>query len=259
MIFIDTHCHLDFPELDADDWPERLRDAQIGAVVVPGVTAERWPELKKLSTLEGLYAAYGLHPCFCREHRHEDIGRLEKVLGEGSAIAVGEIGLDLYIPEADLSSQLDYLLPQLELAKKYRLPVILHVRKAHTEMVRALKSLQFDQGGVVHAYSGSYEQAVPYFDLGFKLGVGGAYTFPRARRLQALVKRLPSDSFVLETDAPDMRPAFATDQPNTPLHLPRIAEVIAQLRGDTLHDLARQTTQNAVEIFPALKESLIPD
>ena len=285
MMLIDTHCHLDFPEFSAEksradgavegsetvrptgesgvevatavfatDWPEILRQAGLGAVIVPGVKATQWPAMDQLAGWSGINLAYGLHPCFCHEHRPEDLDALARLLTQrrDDIVAIGEIGLDLYIPNPVLSRQLDFFLPQLDMAKHQALPVILHVRHAHDEMLHHLRSNHFDQGGVVHAFSGSYEQAVRYLDLGFKLGLGGAVTYERAHRLRDVVRRLSPTDFVLETDAPDMPPAFARKASNTPLNLPRIAAEIAHLRGVPVDTLARETTSNALTVFARL-------
>ncbi|HET8707007.1 MAG TPA: TatD family hydrolase, partial [Pseudomonadales bacterium] len=140
---------------------------------------------------------------------------------------------------------------QLELAIQFNKPVLLHVRRAHAETLRWLKYFKLPRAGIIHAFAGSNEEAKEYAKLGFKLGIGGAFTHERAQRLRKTLQQLPAEQIVLETDAPDMAPAFALGQRNSPTHLDKIAELLAELRGETVTDLAHYTTENALSILRA--------
>lgn len=254
-MLIDTHCHLDFPELsdDLDYWKTELPRADIQALIIPGVRAADWQRMQRFGFIPGVHLAYGLHPSFCNEHQFSDLELLETRLSEPGVVAIGEIGLDRYGEQPDIALQWEFLTPQLELAERLKLPVLLHVRKAHEELILWLRRSSFSQGGVVHAFSGSHEQAKRYLEMGFKIGLGGALTYDGAHRLHRLVRQLNPGDYVLETDAPEMWPSFARDQPNTPLNLPRIASSIAQLREEPLETVLQDSTRAAHELFSRLK------
>ncbi|SDU24631.1 TatD DNase family protein [Halopseudomonas salegens] len=256
MRYIDTHTHFDFPDFAADRAQvlSNCTQAGIERLVVVGVTATHWPRLWGLVTSDQrLSAAFGLHPMFLAEHQPDDVRQLNAWLTRHVAhpqcCAVGEIGLDYFLPELDPAQQRDLFEQQLALAAEFQLPALLHVRRAHADTIAALKRFRLPRGGIVHAFAGSLEEAREYRKLGFKLGLGGAVTWPQAKRLRRVVAELPADSLVLETDAPDMAPAFAANQRNSPEHLPRIAAVIAELRAEPLHQLADQCWHNSCELF----------
>ncbi|WP_415882464.1 TatD family hydrolase [Neptuniibacter sp. QD34_54] len=252
MQFIDSHCHLDFSEFDLSR-KEILLQARIAGVsdiVVPSVIADRWQDLLSLVKSDhNLHAALGLHPCFMEKHTPADLEILETLLATEQVCAVGEIGLDLFIPEANLDQQLLYLNEQLALAKKFNLPVLLHVRKAHDQMLKQLRLIQLERGGIVHAFSGSEQQARQYLDLGFKLGIGGTVTYERAKKIRRLVQELPLESFVLETDAPDMPLAGHQGEVNLPANVAKVAEVIAELRQIAVEEVAAITTQQSKNLL----------
>ncbi|WP_415899228.1 TatD family hydrolase [Neptuniibacter sp. QD48_11] len=252
MQFIDSHCHLDFSEFDLSRKEILLqaRSAGVSDIVVPGVIADRWQDLLSLIKSDhNLYAALGLHPCFMAKHTQADLELLETLLATEQVCAVGEIGLDLFIPEANLDQQLLYLNEQLALAKKFNLPVLLHVRKAHDQMLKQLRLIQLERGGIVHAFSGSEQQARQYLDLGFKLGIGGTVTYERAKKIRRLVCELPLESFVLETDAPDMPLAGYQGEVNLPANVAKVAGVIAELRQIALEEVAAITTQQSKNLL----------
>ncbi|WP_415906195.1 TatD family hydrolase [Neptuniibacter sp. QD72_48] len=252
MQFIDSHCHLDFSEFDLSR-KEILLQARIAGVsdiVVPSVIADRWQDLLSLVKSDhDLHAGLGLHPCFMAKHTPADLEILETLLATEQVCAVGEIGLDLFIPEANLDQQLLYLNEQLALAKKFNLPVLLHVRKAHDQMLKQLRLIQLERGGIVHAFSGSEQQARQYLDLGFKLGIGGTVTYERAKKIRRLVQELPLESFVLETDAPDMPLAGHQGEVNLPANVAKVAEVIAELRQIAVEEVAAITTQQSKNLL----------
>ena len=248
---IDSHCHLDFPVFDANrsELIKQCNAAGIGGFIVPGVTAENWPRLVELqSQFAGISIAFGLHPYFIEQHTVQDLDLLSQYCEKYQPVAIGEIGLDYYRKDLDKTKQLEFFQRQLELANAFQLPVILHVRKAHQDVLTLLKKTKV-KGGVVHAFSGSEEQAREYIKLGFMLGFGGAITYPNASKLKKLACTLPLDCMVLETDSPDMKPFEYTEQANTPLTLIRVLDEISELRGEKKESLAMVFLSNTQRIF----------
>jgi TatD DNase family protein len=162
---------------------------------------------------------------------------------------VGEIGLDYFLPELDRVQQQALFNAQLALAAEFELPALLHVRRSHAEVIASLKRYRLKRGGIVHAFAGSLEQAHEYLKLGFKLGVGGAATWPQALRLRKVIAELPLEAIVLETDSPDMAPAMHPQQRNSPAFLPDICAAIAALKGLSPSELASASSQNACQLF----------
>ncbi|RTE66937.1 TatD family deoxyribonuclease [Amphritea opalescens] len=253
MTLIDSHCHLDFPELSADITAvlARAHKAGVDRFVVPGVAVDNWEGVLNLcANYSGLYPALGLHPCFLQGDHTDDLNTLEERLSQHlEVIAVGEIGLDLFIPNADLEAQLAVFRPQLVLAKQFDKPVLLHVRKAHDQVLKQLRQLKLARAGLVHGFSGSEQQASEYLKLGFKLGIGGAVTYERATKLRRLVAQLPLDSFVLETDSPDM-PLFGYQgQANYPERVAMVAETVAHIRQQPLQTIIEVTSAQSTKIL----------
>jgi len=256
----DSHCHFDFTEFDGerDRLIQSLQTAHCAGLVVPATTAQHWARLLQLQQSHPgfIHIALGLHPFFMAQHQASHLQALAYQLEHHTegVVAVGEIGLDfMQARDADQQKQqIELFRQQLVIAKQYGLPVILHSRKSHDDVAKLLRQLRFDQGGIVHGFSGSLQQAHAYADLGFVVGLGGALTHERARAMHKLVSALPDEHFVLETDAPDMRPAFALSAPNSPLNLPRIADHIARLRNLSVEQLYQTTTQNLHRVLPRL-------
>lgn len=250
---IDSHCHLDFPAFETIFEQELSNCRALGfrGIVIPGVQRQSWTRLAGLSKgSDMLFAAYGLHPYFLREHQSSDIQALADLLSLEQAVAVGEFGLDYFAPHLDKQAQQFYFDAQLDLAGKLDLPVILHVRKAHDAVLKGLRKAKLSRGGAIHAFSGSEQQAHQYIELGFKLGFGGAITYQRASKLRRLVKELPLESLLLETDAPDMPPSFlAKGEINKPQYLIESAKIMAELRGDSLEHICQVTSRNADRLF----------
>ena len=256
MRLIDTHSHLDFPEFDADR-EHVLGNAAAGGVervVVLGVTADNLQRVWQLACSDPrVYAALGLHPVFLAQHRPEHLLELhnwfERLRGDPRLCAVGEIGLDYYLPELDPAEQQALFEAQLQIACDFDLPALLHVRRSHAQVIATLKRYRLQRAGIIHAFAGSFEEAREYIKLGFKLGLGGAATWPQALRLRKTVARLPLESVVLETDAPDMAPAMYPGLRNSPEHLPQIAKVLAELMGVAPEQLAAASSRTACELF----------
>ncbi len=272
-MWIDTHCHLDAPEFDADRDAVRAqaRAAGVGLCVLPAVQRKDWAGVQALAMRHGDGYALGIHPLYVPAAQDADLQALDEALtdarGDPRLVAVGEIGLDFFVPAlcepVMRERQWRFYLAQLQLARKHGLPVILHVRRSADLLLKGLRQVGV-AGGIAHAFNGSVQQAQAFIGLGFALGFGGAMTFERATALRELARSLPLPALVLETDAPDIPPqwiyrtaeARAAGQPqgrNTPAELPRIAQVLDDLRGMDLQALAQATVANARRVLPALK------
>lgn len=247
MELIDTHCHLDFSAFDHDrsSVVNTCYRSGIKTIIVPSVKQANWAEVIEIQQkFNGIQVAFGLHPCFHKDHKVEHIEALDNLIKRKNPVAIGEIGLDFYIKDTDRDKQYSLFNAQLELAQHHALPLLLHVRKAHEHVIIALKKKQI-RGGIVHAFNGSLEQAYRYIDLGFKLGFGGTLTYAGATRIRNLAKKLPIESLVLETDAPDMPVFQHKGKRNSPCYLHYILEALAQLRNQSIAVIAAQTSANA--------------
>ena len=266
--WIDTHAHLGAPELahDVDAVRQHATQAGVAHCVLPAVERSTWDTVRLLAHRHGDSYALGIHPLYTGRAQDEDLQHLADALQQHRSdprlVAVGEIGLDFFVPGLDNARQQRFYRAQLVLARQLDLPVILHVRRSADLLLKALREVKV-RGGIAHAFNGSLQQAQAFIDLGFKLGFGGAVTYDRALQLRRLAAELPLDSLVMETDAPDIPPHWlytpaaqrAQGQAqgrNTPAELPRIAQVVADLRGMALPDLAQATTANACAALPGL-------
>ncbi|MFZ3158742.1 MAG: TatD family hydrolase [Rhodoferax sp.] len=280
MRFIDTHCHLDAPEFGASGPAIRAEAArqQVALCVLPAVEVANFEAVRTLAHAGGDSYALGIHPLYVKAAQDADLDRLDAALqcyrNDPRLVAVGEIGLDFFVPELCVNPlrerQQHFYVAQLKLARKYGLPVVLHVRRAVDQVLKGLRTVaRSDWHGIAHAFNGSAQQAQSFIDLGFKLGFGGALTYERALQLRRLAASLPLDALVLETDAPDMPPhwLYRTMQQresgeaqgiNSPAELPRIGAELAALRGISLADLAEATTRNALAALPRLGALLSP-
>lgn len=260
-LWIDTHCHLDAAEFDADRSAVRAaaQAAGVGHIVIPAVARAHWREVMALAHAHGDSYALGIHPLYTPNAHEGDIDALRDLLaevkGDPHLVAVGEIGLDFFVPGLDADRQIWFYEQQIMVAREFGLPVILHVRKSSDRLLKTLRATPV-VSGIAHAFNGSAQQAQAFIDLGFKLGFGGAVTYDRALKLRELAATLPADSIVMETDAPDIQPhwiyttaqARAAGQPqgrNSPAELPRIAQDVADLRGVNAADWAQTTARNA--------------
>lgn len=256
MRLIDTHTHLDFPDFDPDRRELLTAAAAAGVerMVVLGVYEANWQRVWDLVKAEpALHAAFGLHPVYLDQHQPEHLTALgdwlTRLHGDLQLCAVGEFGLDYYLAELDRERQQALFEAQLRLAADFDLPALLHVRRSHAAVIATLKRFKLPRGGIIHAFAGSYEEAREYLRLGFRLGLGGAATWPQALRLHKVLPRLPLESVVLETDAPDMAPAMFPGVRNSPVHLPEIARALAGIMGVEVEVLAEVSTRNACELF----------
>lgn len=275
LFWLDTHCHLDAPELaaDLDQVRQQARAAGVGHCVLPAVEVANFEAVRHLAHRHGDSYALGIHPLYTPRAAENDLAHLAQALQaarpDPRLVAVGEIGLDGFVPGLDMARQQHFYRAQLRLARQFDLPVILHVRRSADLLLAALRSVGGAGAwrGIAHAFNGSFQQAEAFVRLGFKLGFGGALTYDRALQLRRLATELPLEALVLETDAPDIPPHWlyrtaaerAAGWPqgrNTPAELPRIAQVLADLRGLPLADLAAATTRNACMALPRLEALL---
>jgi TatD DNase family protein len=247
----DSHSHIDAPEFAADraDVIARARAAGVVEQIVPAVTRASWEGVRLLAHAEpGIYAAYGLHPMYLADHRAPHLDELRWWLERERPVAVGECGLDFFVPDLDAQAQREYFEAQLRLAREFDLPLIMHARRAVDEVILAVRRIGALRG-VVHSFSGSAEQARQLWNMGFMIGLGGPITYPRANRLRSLVATMPIEYLLIETDAPD-QPLFGHQgQRNEPARLSEVLAVAAELRGVDAPTLAAQTRDNAARLF----------
>jgi TatD DNase family protein len=274
--WVDTHCHLDAPEFDADrdDVMARAASAGVGLIVVPAVTPATFATARHAAHACGGAYALGIHPLYVRQVPDDALALLEAQLlawhDDPRLVAVGEIGLDHFVPELQspevLALQEHFYAEQLKIAAQVGLPVILHVRRSADGLLKHLRRMATQgravKGGIAHAFNGSEQQAMAFVDMGFKLGFGGAMTFERALQIRRLAQSLPAEALVLETDAPDIPPHWlyrtaaereqGASSRNEPSELPRIAQTLAEARGWTLDQTRTFTTANACAALPRL-------
>ena len=266
-MWIDTHCHLDATEFDADRDAviDRARAAGVARIVVPAVGRSNFDTVRALAHAQGFAYALGIHPMYVERAADDDLAHLRDALaahrGDARLVAVGEIGLDHFVPGLDRDRQARFYAAQLRLASEFELPVIVHVRRSADSLLKHLRQTPV-VGGIVHAFNGSEQQAEAFVERGFRLGFGGAMTFERALQIRRLAQSLPLDAIVLETDAPDIPPqwlyrtaqerAAGASSRNEPGELPRIAGSLAELRGLPLEEIAAATGRNARSALPRL-------
>jgi len=214
-------------------------------MIVPGITASGWPKIQQLSnTYQEILAAPGLHPLFISNHSEEDLFQLKLQAATPRVIAIGEIGLDYYQKDTDKKEQQELFEKQLDIAAEAKLPILLHVRKAHDQVLSTTRKRHFPYGGIVHSFSGSLQQAEKYLDQGFCIGVGGAITYTRATKIRKTITALPATALVLETDSPYMPISGQTEKTNTPKQLRIIVKILAELRNEEEAKVAEYTTRN---------------
>jgi TatD DNase family protein len=269
-MWIDTHCHLDAAEFNADRDAvvARAKAAGVGQIVIPAVDAHNLERVRELAHAHDLAYALGIHPLCVMGAKDGDLDLVAKALerhqDDERLVAVGEIGLDYFVKGIDEPTQLHFYVEQLKLAKRAGLPVLLHVRRSADKLLAGLRRVDFPHGGIAHAFNGSEQQAQAFIDLGFKLGFGGTLTFERSLQIRRIAASVPETALVMETDAPDIPPQWRyktaaereTDPGqarNEPAELPRIAESLAELRGWTAGQTAAATTANARAALPRLR------
>lgn len=260
-LLIDSHCHSDDPrfEEDLEGVLHRARAAGVVAQIVPAVCRTSWPRVATLCQQhDDLFPCYGLHPYFLDSHRDEDLIALDQWLQDNPVVALGECGLDYFRKDLDRTRQRTVLQGQLGLASQYQLPVVLHVNKAVEDVLLMLADSDVRRG-LLHSFNGSEQQAERAIALGFKLGFGGAATFSRARKLQAMVRELPLTALMIETDAPDQPPATHAGLTNEPAFLRDIFDAFCELRSESPEQLAAAFNRNACELFGLSSGRLIDE
>lgn len=279
MRWIDTHSHLDAPEFKKNGHVAGVLIAQsaienVAISVIPAVEKNNFETVRLIAHTHAQAYGLGIHPLYVPQAHDEDLRFLDAQLAQLATdprlVAVGEIGLDFFIPALCTpemrEKQTQFYRAQLKLAKQHQLPVILHVRKSADELLKALREIG-SHGGIAHAFNGSEQQALQFVEMGLALGFGGTVTYERSLQIRALAKSLPASAIVMETDAPDIPPqwiyataeeraAGKTQGINSPLELPRIGTVLAELRGVSAEAWAKQTTTNAMRVLPKLKTLL---
>lgn len=252
-MFIDSHCHFDFPCFNdhTESLLAQLKQRHITKLIIPATQASTWERIEVLATrYPSLYYALGIHPHFLESFQKKDLVILyEKLLlRENKCIALGEIGLDK-LASADESLQEFVFVEQLKIAQQLQLPIILHCVKKQSRVLFLLKEQKFTQGGVYHAFSGSIEVATEFIKRGFKLGIGGVITYPNSTKTKKTIAKLPIESIVLETDAPDMPLYQQATVYNSPLNIIPIFNALSQLRNESKLQLTAQLYQNVNNIF----------
>ena len=269
-MLIDTHCHLDAAEFDADRDVVALQAKQAGVqmIVIPAVEPSNFQKVIALSRQHPHCCyALGMHPMYIEQASPSHIKALgdlveQTLQTENKLVAIGEIGLDFFVSQSNQQENREiqeyFFAEQLNIAKQFDLPVILHVRRAVDEVLKHLRRTKV-RGGIAHAFNGSAQQAQEFIKLGFKLGFGGAMTYSRALKIRELAKNLPLEAIVLETDAPDIPPEWlGTKGRNAPQELVKIAQVLADLRGMPVSQIIEITSKNAVETLPNLATLCTP-
>lgn len=260
-MLIDSHCHLDATDFDGDRDQVIDQSAQRGvaALILPAVAVANFVRVTELAQRHrSVYYALGIHPMYVDRAQDDDLTRLREALerqrGDPKLLAVGEIGLDFFVPGLNRERQLRFYEQQLRIARDFELPVILHVRRSQDQILKYLRRLRLS-GGIAHAFNGSQQQAHEFLKLGFGLGFGGAMTFSRALQIRRLASDLPAEAHVLETDSPDIAPSWLHPGRNSPLELPRIAAQLATLRATDLAECIRVTGANVGRVLPRLHQA----
>lgn len=268
-MWIDTHCHLDASEFAGDSVAVAHAAAQAGVsrIVIPAVHRNNFATVAELARhVPTCVYALGIHPMYVPTSDENDLQILRATVQATLAdparadqlVAIGEVGLDYFVPALTQSplreKQELFYSEQLKIARDFDLPVLLHVRRSQDMILKHLRRIPV-RGGIAHAFNGSLQQAQNFISLGFKLGFGGAMTYTRALQIRRLASDLPLSAIVLETDAPDMSPAWLTDEPNSPQQLPRIGECLAALRGMSVADLAPACSENSYSVLPRMQRA----
>jgi TatD DNase family protein len=268
MKFTDSHCHLDFKAFTAENTHpsksllKQCAKSSIHQIIVPAITPGNWGDVLALANNHidtfnnvqcKIFACLGIHPWFLAglQQKHLEALAQEVTKNKKRIIAIGEAGLDGVIAKEqnNLNQQNLFFDFQLQLAQQHKLPIIVHHRRTHNETITFLKKEKVARGGIIHAFSGSYQQACQYIDLGFKLGIGGTITYPRAEKTIKAIKRLPLSSLVLETDAPSMPLYGFQGENNSPLRLLNIFEKLVEIRLESKEEIAATIEDNISTLF----------
>lgn len=265
MQLFDTHTHFDVPEfdIDRDQLARQAKETGVHALILIGFLGKRFDDLYAVHQWLNQYPQYfprsyfapGLHPFYIEQHEKSDLDRLEYLLQQHECIAIGEIGLDTFLPQHKVSDmfekQKSFFNDQLDLAKNYNLPVLLHIRKSHADVLKILKQHRFKEGGIAHAFSGGIEEAKAFVSLGFKIGVTGQITNPNAKKLHRAIHAVGLDALVIETDCPDMTPLCCQTSSsmrtrNTPANLIYVLNTLADIFQQDRETIAQKLWDNSL-------------
>ena len=250
-MIIDSHCHIDFSEFDNDRTQvlQRASASGIEKIIVPGVMKNTWQRISTYcEEFSMLFPCYGLHPYFIKEHQKSHIRDLQNWLNSSNSIAVGECGLDFFLKHLDRDLQIFYFEQQLDIAIEFKLPVVIHARKSTEAVINSIKK-RHSLRGMIHSFSGSYEQAMQLIDMGFYLSFGGPITYEKSTRLRSLVQKLPLNSILVETDAPDQPVATTSDRRNEPSFIIDVIQSIADLKNVSTDIISETTSKNTLNLF----------
>jgi len=250
-MIIDSHCHIDFDVFEQDRQAvlQRATSAGVKKIIVPGVMQSTWPKIKSCcETFPALYPCYGLHPYFLDQHKPQHLDNLKTYIDKNKPVAVGECGLDFFINDLNTQTQHFYFEQQLDIALEFNLPVVIHARKSTEAVIKAIKSRN-GLRGMIHSYSGSYEQAMQLIKLGFYLSFGGPITYEKSTRLRKLVSQLPLENILLETDAPDQPVASAAGNRNEPAFITEVLQHVAELHKTHTDNIKNITSKNVMALF----------
>ena len=261
MRLIDTHCHFDEPDFTDERslLVDKMNALGVSDLIFPAVSAKHWSRLRDICAMSPhFHATYGLHPVYLAEHTPDDLVSLRRWLEQEQPVAIGECGLDFYLPELDVAQQESLFIAHLSLAREFGLPLIIHARRSLDCVLKHIRRFSGKKklSGVIHSFAGSQQQADTLIKLGFYLGVGGTMTYPRAQRLRNVLSNVPLEALLLETDAPDQPDSAWRGKRNDPTRLPVIAASLAELRGESLERIAEVTTANALHLFKLQHGSL---
>ncbi|MFK8068282.1 MAG: TatD family hydrolase [Gammaproteobacteria bacterium] len=250
-MLIDSHVHFDDPRFDVDRNAvyQRALDAGVEAMIIPAVTAESWGRTKEIADqYSHVFPAYGLHPYFIDQHKQQDFALLREWLKKEKPVAVGEAGLDYYLKDLDQIKQQDFFETQLEIAKEFDLPIIIHARKAVEDVIKTIKKIDHKKG-MIHSFNGSLQQAEQLIESGYFLSFGGAATFAGSKNIRSLIKKLPLERLLLETDAPDQPDAQHQGERNEPAFMVEILDTFVALRSESKDEIVLQTKRNTIDLF----------
>jgi TatD DNase family protein len=268
-MWFDTHCHVDAPEFRDDLSLVLARAAEQGitGILIPAVQVSDFEHVIEIveqwsSLIPQLCFALGVHPLYTKNAAESDIAAtreaIAKYIDHPRLVAVGEIGLDYFVEDLDHPKQEWFFEEQLKIAKEFELPIVMHVRKSQDQLLKRLRAIPVS-GGIAHAFNGSFVQAQHFLDLNFVLGFGGTITYDRSLQIKRLAQEFSIDSYVLETDSPDIPPSWLMDEKsrrNEPAYLPRIAQAFAKERSIDLQTLAKINLQNTLRVLPRIKNLL---
>jgi len=250
-MIIDSHCHIDFDIFDNDRQQviQHALDLNINKIIVPSVMKSRWEKINVCCKQHPeLYPCYGLHPYFLNQHKPQHLSDLQTYIAKNKPVAIGECGLDFFLKNLNIESQTFYFEKQLDMAVEFNLPIVIHARKSTQAVISAIKNRP-SLRGMIHSFSGSYEQAIQLIKLGFYLSFGGPITYEKSTRLRKLVAKLPLESLLVETDSPDQPVASAAGNRNEPAFIIEVIEHIATLHNTSSNNIANITSNNVMELF----------